>query len=119
MSACVNHKKLRITNDIPISRQTKDRINTCLQQEIAKKKNFQIINNNDKCFLQSFLKTDYSIKNVKVHRQAKQIMQNVLTKGWLPVALFLMQTILLKIVDVSEFMDPALLMMGLMPVTRL
>ena len=46
-------------------------------------------------------------------------MQNVLTKGWLPVALFLMQTIRLKIVDVSEFMDPALLMMGLMPVTRL
>ena len=46
-------------------------------------------------------------------------MQNVLTKGWLPVALFLMQTILLKIVDVSEFMDPALLMMGLMPVKRL
>ena len=36
-------------------------------------------------------------------------MQNVLTKGWLPVALFLMQNILLKIVDVSKFIDPALL----------
>ena len=46
-------------------------------------------------------------------------MQNVLTEGWLPVALFLMQTILFKTADVSEFMDPVLLMIGLIPVTRL
>ena len=46
-------------------------------------------------------------------------MQNVLTKGWPPVALFLMQTILFKIVDVSEFMDPVSLMMLLMLLTRL
>ena len=37
--------------------------------------------------------------------------QNVLVKCWLPVALFLMETILCKIADVSELTDPALLMM--------
>ena len=46
-------------------------------------------------------------------------MQNILTEGWLPVALFLMQTILFKIADISEFMDPVLLMIELIPVTRL
>ena len=46
-------------------------------------------------------------------------MQNTLTKCWLPVVLYLMQTMLFKIADVSEFMGPALLMMGFMPVTRL
>ena len=45
--------------------------------------------------------------------------QNVLVKCWLPVALFLMETILFKIADVSELIDPALLMMGLMLVAQL
>ena len=38
-------------------------------------------------------------------------MQNVLTEAWLHVALFQVKTILYKNVDVSEYMDLALLMM--------
>ena len=61
--------------------------------------------------MKSFLKKDCFIKKMKAHRQPKYIVQNVLTKGWFPVALFQMQTILFKIGGVSEYMDPALLMM--------
>ena len=45
--------------------------------------------------------------------------ENVLVKCWLPVALFLMGAILFKIADVSELIDRALLMMGLMLETQL
>ena len=37
-------------------------------------------------------------------------MQNVLTEGWFCVTLFHMQTILLKNVDISKYMEPELLM---------
>ena len=38
-------------------------------------------------------------------------------EGWVHVALFQMQTMLFQNVDVSEYMDPVLMMMWFMPVT--
>ena len=54
----------------------------------------------------------------KCGETTKWVYSNVLTEGWVHVAFFMMQTILFKNVDVSEYMDPALLMMWFMPVTR-
>ena len=45
------------------------------------------------------------MKTVKVHRQTKWMTQKVLIKCLLPLTLFLMETILFKIVDVSELID--------------
>ena len=54
----------------------------------------------------------------KCGETTKWVYSNVLTEGWVHVAFFMMQTILFKNVDVSEYMDPALLMMWFMPVAR-
>ena len=59
----------------------------------------------------NFLKERLFPQKMKVQRQPKQIMQNVLNKDLIRVALLQVQTILFKDVDVSEYMDPALLTM--------
>ena len=41
--------------------------------------------------------------------QPKQIIKNVLNEGWLVVALIQRETILFKNVDVSKYIDPALI----------